>query len=138
MRKLIFIALCALALLSCNKLSKEINTYNATRIIAEVKDTVYMSKADFEAVQKLSTAAKDVAIYFLTNRDKWIAGDHTFRCGKYEIWVANGYSHVEIWRPVEYEFNATEKKFFWNLYMTYQREDMRLYKYEDKIEILIK
>lgn len=104
---------------------------------AIVKDTIALSKSDYIELQSLTQPARDVAIYFMLNEDKQELDGYIFSCGKYEIWISNGYEYLEIWKPVKYQLNKKEKDYFWKMYTKYQREDLRFYKYETEVEIVL-
>ena len=140
MNKLIGLCILLIAIISCNNDS---NDHNAKTIVCEkiqqksVIDTVVIDKKSYNELNKLSQAAKDVAIYFLINKDKWRASSYVFKCDTYEIWIANGFDCVSIYNPIEYELNDTEKDYFWSMYKSYQRKEMRLFKHENEISFKV-
>lgn len=135
---LLTVIMFALIIQSCSNKNEKAKTtiVNICVVDAEKnKDTIVFKQNEYDKISQLSLAAKDVAIYFLSHKDEWKVDPFTFSCGEYEIWIANGYDFINIWRPIEYDLNSYEKKFFWDLYNTYIRKEMRLYKYEKDLVI---
>lgn len=147
--KQIIILLSAIILMASCEQEKETPQKKKTVIIAtQAQDTVYVEhEPDVptiiikESTQKLietfRPSVKDVAYYMLLNKDNFKVHDHHFQCGKFYFWIANDYYWFRLDKPVEIKLTEKEKKYFWKIYNDYKTKEMRLFKYESEIEIVL-
>ncbi|MCK5605310.1 hypothetical protein KAR91_25685 [Candidatus Pacearchaeota archaeon] len=100
------------------------------------KTILKISKSQYAVFNKFRPAIKDVAIFFLVYNESIRLDHFYFICGNNKIWVANGYNNFRLEHPVEMNFTAIEKKYFWNLYVHYKNNKLRLYEWESEIQII--
>lgn len=101
------------------------------------KKFLTLFKSESDELAKMRQPVRDVAIYFLSNRDTWEVRHGRFGCGEFAVWITGGENYVKIHSPQGYELKENEKEFFYNLYQEYLNDTLRFYKYEDYVDIEI-
>lgn len=101
------------------------------------KKVLTLFKSESDELAKMRQPVRDVAIYFLSNRDDWNVIYGNFMCGGFHVWVMHDKSSIMIHSPKMYELEENEKEFFYNLYQEYLNGTLRFYKYEEYIDIKI-
>jgi len=139
MKKTLLFLIVVISLIGCNQ-------PKTTLVIKkEPPDTLFVSKSQNKVlvlsesqrdlINTFRQPLKDVAYYMILHEESFKLDRFTFSCGEYEFWVANGYGWFELDKPIEIELKRAEKEYFWNIYVNYRDNEMRLFEWENTVEI---
>lgn len=145
MKQIIILLIAVILFTACEQKTKDVQKLI---IIKQAQDTIVIDHEPDKLIlvvtkkkQKLFNsfrpAIRDVAYYTLLNHKSYKLNEYYFVCGKFKFWVASGYKYFELQYPVEMELRISEKQYFWKIYTDYKNDKMRLFKYEDEIEIIL-
>ncbi len=97
------------------------------------KEGVVLTEQQLDDIKSFRPYIQDIVWFFYVYPERLeLKGCCKMGSSRFQLWIANGYSHFRIEHPGGLDLNEREKQYLWRLYKQWRNKRVRLYDWENK------